>query len=226
MPVGRFRHGNPLAGAGGLIERLRLGERLAGPFDGEEVELRRRHQRRPRSAQREQAGMVDPFAHKAEDILLRVRTRVGLDAVAHPPRQRRDIAADRGGSDARIKGRDVGGERATARVADATDLRGVDLRQRGQVIDPADPIPDPVSGQARSKEFQRVADHRVLAAAQVEARSLLRGIPELTPLALSHRVICEDDIASFHQVDVRVWYSAYALPTAECPHGLSTPATE
>ena len=160
-------------------------------------------QRRPRRSQGEQAGVVDAFADEAEDVLLRVGVGVGLDAVAHPPRQRGDVAADGGRGHARVEGGDVGRERAAAGVADAADPLRVDLRQRRQVVDGPHAVPDAVAGQARAEQVERVAEHGMFAAGQVEARLALRRVPELAPLALADRIVGQHDVAALGQVDVQ-----------------------
>ena len=74
----------------------------------------RAQERRPRGQKRQQPGMVDPFTHEAEDVLLGVGGGILLDPVPHPPWQGRDVAANRRGGHAQIERRDVGGERAAA----------------------------------------------------------------------------------------------------------------
>ena len=203
MLLGRLRPLDALAGAGRLVQSLRLGERLARPFDGKEVEFRRGQQRRPRRPQREQAGVIDAVADEAENVLFRVRVRVGLDAVGHAPRQRRDIAADRRDGDARIEGGDVGRQRAAAGVADAAEFLRVHLRPRREIVEAAHAVPDAKAGQAAAQQVERIAEHRMFAAGQVEARLSLVRVPELAALALADGVIGQDDVTALHEIEVQ-----------------------
>ena len=78
VSLGGLGHRDAIAGAGDLIEPLRLGERFASALDGKEVESCRAQERRPGHAQGEQSRVVDPLADEAEDVLLGVGGRVLL----------------------------------------------------------------------------------------------------------------------------------------------------
>ncbi len=203
MSRGGLGHRDAIAGTGDFIKPLRLGERFASPLDGEEIQLRRGHQGGSGHTEGEEPRVVDPLTDKAEDVLLGVGGRVRLSPVAHPAPECRDVAANRGNRHARVEGGNVGGQGAAARVAHATDAGWIDLGQGREVIDAAHPVPDPVARQAGAEEIERIAEHGVLAAGQVEPRAASCGIPELAPLPLTDWVVRQDDIAPPRQVDVQ-----------------------
>src|SRR5262245_57516231 len=43
----------------------------------------------------------------------------------------------------------------------------------------------------------------MLATDEIESRSALPRIPELTPLALTHRIVCQYDVSALHQIDMQ-----------------------
>ena len=70
------------------------------------------------------------------------------------------------------------------------------------MIEGTDPVPDPVSGQAAPQEVERIAQHAVLAAGEVEAGPPPRRVPELAAFPLPDGVVRQDDVAPPGQVDV------------------------
>ena len=75
--------------------------------------------------------------------------------------------------------------------------------QRGQIVDAAHAVPDAIAGQAAAEQIQRVAKHRMFAAAEVEARFPLFRIPELAAFPLADRIVGQHDVAALRQVDVQ-----------------------
>jgi len=113
--------------------------------------------------------MIDAFADEVENVLFGVGVRVGLDAIAHAPRQCRDVTADGSRLHARVEGGDIRGEGAAPGVADAADALGIDFRKRCKVIDGPDSIPNAVVGQVCPKQVEWIAEDCVFAADEVEA---------------------------------------------------------
>src|SRR5438552_15735657 len=98
--------------------------------------------------------MIDAFADEAEDVLLGVGVRVGLDAIAHAPRQSSDVTANGRRLHARVEGGDIGGEGSAPGVADTADALGIDFRKRRQVIDGADAVKYAVAGKVCPKQVE------------------------------------------------------------------------
>ena len=140
--------------------------------------------------------MIDAFADEVEYILLRVGFRIDLNAIRHAPRQRRDVAAWRRGHDTRIERGDVGRQRAAAGNADATELLGIDFRQRRQIIEAAHSIPNPKSGQTAAEQIERIAEHGMFAATEIESALRFFRIPKLAPLRLTDWIVREHDKAA------------------------------
>ncbi len=172
------------------------------PSIGKKSPQRRADQRRPRREQGEQSGVVDLLAHEAENVLFRIGRWVFLDAICHAPAQCRDVTADRHDRHPRVKCADVGRQCAASRIADAADRLRIYLRERGQIVQPAQAVPDAIARQVRAQQVERVAQHGVLATAQIKARAALGGVPELASLALPDGVVRQDRIAALRQIDV------------------------
>ena len=89
-------------------------------------------------------GVINAQANKVEDILFRVRGGIRLDPVPHAVWQGGDVTTDQGRPNSRVQRREIGRQGAATRVASAADSLRVNLRERGEVIEPSHAIPDPV----------------------------------------------------------------------------------
>jgi hypothetical protein len=104
---------------------------------------------------------------------------------------------------ARVEGGDVRGEGPAPGVAHAADAFAIDFRQRCQVVDGADAVPDAVAGQVGPKQVEGIAEDRVFTTGEIETRLLLLGVPELAAFPLADGVIGQNDVAALDQVDVQ-----------------------
>ncbi len=105
--------------------------------------------------------MLQAESNLAGDVLLGILWSDGRKQ----PLQRSEIAARDGHGDPVIQSHQVRGQGAAPRAAGAAEAPGIDLWARGQIIQAANAVPDPVRGRILSGQQGADANQGVLGSA-------------------------------------------------------------
>jgi hypothetical protein len=189
VAAGAIDPAEPIVRAIKLVDAPRLLDRLLGAGEGEHVLGGRDHGIGARRGHLDEVGEVEASGQEARDRLLAVLRADGRKQVVEVG----DVAGGGGRLDPLIQGREERRDRPAARAAERAQSLGVDVGPGGQIVQPADGVPDEVARDVVAHRRGLPGSQAVLSSRSAHLGGAQLGIVVLQPLALG------DDVVGQHQ---------------------------